>query len=557
MASRYNGKLISRLRAWHKWPSLIFTIFILLFAFSGIILNHRDLLSSVDVNRKVLPPVYRYNNWNLAAVRGAVPWGTDSILVYGNIGIWLTDTTFTSFTDFNNGFPEGIDNRKIAAISIDSVTGIHAATLFGLYRFTPKSNHWERIPLPVPEERIVKTLSKGDSLMVMTRSNLLVATVQQGLDRFSVFPVPASEDDDGKVGLFKTLWVIHSGEIYGMIGKLIVDAIGVIFIILCITGLIYFFVPFRLNRLKDEFRKVRLKRFNKTSLRWHNSVGSWAILILILTTITGMFLRPPLLIPIAYSRVEKIKYSELDNPNPWFDRFRDLLYDQTNHRWMVATSEGIYHADEDFTTSLKPFAVQPPVSVMGINVFRQLDSSSYLVGSFSGIFIWESETGKVWDYFTKLPYQMTGRGAPFGALSVAGYIQLAVGSRQLAVQPFETTMPVRHGTTAPLHHGTTAPLHHSTREVLFDFMGGAISLRGGKWFPPMPEEVTEKSPISLWNTALEIHTGRIFQPVLGDFYILVVPLVGLFALEISIIGFLAWWVARRRKNQLSLLSKSQ
>ena len=216
-----NGKLLQRLRAWHKWPSLIFTLFILLFAFSGIILNHRDLLSSVDVSRKVLPPVYRYNNWNLAAVRGAVPWGTDSILVYRNIGIWLTDTAFTSFTDFNNGFPEGIDNRKIAAISIDNVTGIHAATLFGLYRFGNESNRWDLVPLPVPEERIVKTLSKGDSLLVMTRSNLLLATVEQGLDHFEVIPVPASEDDDGKVGLFRTLWVIHSGEIYGIIGKLI------------------------------------------------------------------------------------------------------------------------------------------------------------------------------------------------------------------------------------------------------------------------------------------------------------------------------------------------
>ncbi|MFC2102785.1 hypothetical protein ACFLS7_07300, partial [Bacteroidota bacterium] len=243
----------------------------------------------------------------------------------------------------------------------------------------------------------------------------------------------------------------------------------------------------------------------------------------------------------------KIAYTELDSPNPWFDRFRYLLYDAGNQRWLVATSEGIYQADEQFSNSLKPFPMQPPVSVMGINVFRQHDSTSYLVGSFSGLFQWEPETGRVWDYFTKMPYRMTSRtGPPFGALSVAGYIQLAAGSRQLA----ENT---HHGTTAPRHHGNQDPViqsssHPGSREVLFDFMAGAISLKGGKWFPEMPEEVTEKSPISMWNTALEIHTGRIFQPLLGDFYILVVPLVGLFALEISIIGFLAWWVARRRKR---------
>jgi hypothetical protein len=73
----------------------------------------------------------------------------------------------------------------------------------------------------------------------------------------------------------------------------------------------------------------------------------------------------------------------------------------------------------------------------------------------------------------------------------------------------------------------------------------------------MPEEVKQASPISLWNTALEFHTGRIFQPVLGDFYILVVPVVGLFALEISMVGFLAWWIARRRKRKSESESKEQ
>jgi len=543
-----NGKLLQRLRKWHKWPSLVFTLFILLFAFSGIIMNHRDLLSTVDVNRNYLPEGYRYNNWNLAAVRGATQIGGESVLLYGNIGIWLTDTAFQSFSDFNNGFPDGIDNRKIAAICADSVTGLHAATLFGLYRFDSITRTWINVSLPVQEKRIVTVLSKGDSLLVMTRSNLLVSTADNGLDNFTVIPVPEGEDDDDKVGLFKTFWMIHSGEIYGMIGKLIVDAIGIVFIFLCITGLIYFFVPYKIRRLKNEIRKIRLKRFNRSTLKWHNSLGSWAILILIITTVTGMFLRPPLLIPIASSRVAKIKYSELDSPNPWFDRFRDLLYDQEKHHWMVATSEGIYYSDDDFSSNLRRYRIQPPVSVMGINVFEQIDPEKFLVGSFSGIYLWEPETGNIRDYFTKMVYAGTGStGPPFGNLSVAGYIRYPVS--------YPSPSPcLRLGRPSPPREGSnqhpgSSIQHPASREVLFDFMGGAISLSGGKWFPPMPEEIIASSPISLWNTALEIHTGRIFQPILGEFYILVVPVVGLFALEISIIGFLAWWVARRRQRR--------
>lgn len=508
-----NGKLLQRLRKWHKWPSLIFTLFILLFALSGIILNHRDLLSGLDVNRKLLPPGYRYHNWNLGAIRGTVPWQEDSVLVYGNIGIWAAGKDLDSLISLNHGFPDGIDNRKVSSVVVDSRVGIYAGTLFGLYGYDKATRKWKKLALPVDEERVVKVLTKGDSLLVMTRSHLLVSTSGKSMPAFSEIQVPAAVDDDGTISLFKTLWEIHSGAIYGLVGKLLVDAIALVFIILCITGVIYFFVPYRLKRLTDGIRRSRLKKFNRNNLRWHNILGSWSVLFLILTTLTGMFLRPPLLIPIANARVGKIPYTELADPNPWFDRFRDVLWDNDNQRWLLATSEGMYHTDPAFSGALVPFDNQPPVSIMGINVFQQMDSTNFLVGSFSGIFQWNPGSGKIIDHFTKMPYQGPTRGNPFGALSVSGYGRI------------------------------------HDREILFDYMGGAISLNKGFRFPRMPEEVIRQSPISLWNTALEIHTGRIFEPFLGSWYILVVPLVGLFALEIIIVGFFAWYLAKRKKQR--------
>jgi hypothetical protein len=505
--------MVKFFRKYHKWFSLVATLFIFLFAVSGIILNHRELLSGVDLNRKLLPPVYRYNNWNLAAVKGSVKAGGDSILFFGNIGVWLTDSTFKSYHDLNTGFPKGIDNRKINSLSWSPRSGLYAGTLFGLYHLQGPA--WEKVVLPVEGARVVKVLQQDDSLLVMTRSNLFLSTGASNYLDFREIRVPKGEDSDGKAGLFKTLWVIHSGEIYGLAGKLIVDAVGMVFILLCITGLIYFFVPYRLKKLEDGLRRSKLKRFNRFSLKWHNLIGSWAILILVLNTTTGIFLRPPLLIPIASSRVSKLKYTELDNPNPWFDRFRDLLYDGELKRYLVASSEGIYYSDDRFGSELKIFPVQPPVSVMGINVFEKTGSGHYLVGSFSGIFEWEPATGHTVDRITRTEYIETGRsGPPFGNVTVAGYIKC-----------------------------------NDSSCVIFDYAHGAFALEGKNPVPSVPSSILEASPISLWNTSLEIHTGRIFEPFLGPFYILVVPLVGLATLFILISGFFAWWLSKRaRKN---------
>jgi hypothetical protein len=120
-------------RKLHKWPGIIIAFFAILFAVSGIIMNHRQIFSSVDISRNILPPNYRYNNWNMAAVRGSIPYMNDSVLIYGNIGIWKTSSDPEHFNDFNQGFPKGIDNRKIySVVQKDNI--LYAGTHFGLYR---------------------------------------------------------------------------------------------------------------------------------------------------------------------------------------------------------------------------------------------------------------------------------------------------------------------------------------------------------------------------------------------------------------------------------------
>ena len=263
--------MIKFFRKYHKWLGVIFGLIILTYVFSGIVLNHRETLSFIDVNRKLLPKEYRYQNWNNAAVKSTLKISPDSILVYGNIGIWLTDSSYSDFTNFSVGIPKGIDNRKIFQMIKTTGNTLVAGTFSGLYTFNYKEHKWSLVPLPVREKSIVDIIQKQDTIFILTRSLLLKST---DLKSFIVAQLPPPENYDNKAGLFKTLWVIHSGEIYGTAGKIIVDFAGLIFAFLTITGFIVFVnrIVLKKNKKPEEV-KVKLKNSNRWNIKWHNKFG--------------------------------------------------------------------------------------------------------------------------------------------------------------------------------------------------------------------------------------------------------------------------------------------
>ncbi|MCF8366405.1 MAG: PepSY domain-containing protein, partial [Bacteroidales bacterium] len=335
-----NSESYKKLRKYHKWFSIVLSLFILVFAFSGMVLNHRELLSSLDVNRNLLPEDYRYSNWNLAAVRGSIHLQDETSLVYGNIGVWITKDDFRTFEDFNQGFPDGIDNRKISKIIRTPENRLFAGTFFGLFFWDKESNYWRKLDLPGNESRIVDLLINGDELWILTRSFLLKADYTKSHFRAAIHTLPPPENYKNKEGLFKTLWVIHSGEIYGLPGKIFVDLMALVFIFLTVTGLMLWLFPGLIKRMKRKGKQVKgWSSSMRFSLKWHNKLGYYLVPFLMLTTITGMFLRPPLLIPIANVKVGKIPFTELDSPNPWFDKLRAVLIDPETGWIVLNTSE--------------------------------------------------------------------------------------------------------------------------------------------------------------------------------------------------------------------------
>ncbi len=495
----------------HRWLGVIAAIFILLFALSGIVLNHRTFFSGIDINRKYLPKTYHYHNWNLSAVKSAISIGTDSLLIYGNIGIWLTDSTLSDFQPFYQGMRRGTDNRRAEAMLQTPGGNILAGTMSGLYVL--REDNWKLIPLPVKEKRVTGLAGGDGGVKVLTRSHLLQLDETETGFQVNEIPLPYPTDFKSETSLFRALWVIHSGKILGTPGKLFVDILGLVMIFLSVTGIIWFVAPDLMKKLKNRVQaRKRVARVNRFSLKWHNKLGIWLLGFLIILTVTGMFLRPPLLIPIVTKTFPALKYTILDHPNPWYDKLRDIQYDRLTGAYILSTSDGFYVAEPTFSDSLWRIPHQPLISVMGINVFEQPADGVFITGSFSGIHRWVPAAMHVHDFITGQPVTPArGMANPFGNIPVAGYIKLDNGN-----------------------------------EFIFDYNAGIFSLNRHAQIPQMPHEIKQKARMPLWNLALEIHTGRFYSFIFGDYYILFIPLAGLVILIILVSGGFLWWKHYRR-----------
>ena len=467
----------------------------LMFCLSGIVLNHRELVADINIDRSFLPADYRYNKWNMGLLRGSIKY-KDKVLIYGNSGIWKTDSTGHYFSDFNKGLPAGADFRNIKAMVQTPDGSLFAAGQFGLYRNDGKG--WESTSLKLSKhERISDLVLKEDTMVVVGRSYLYTSV--SPYNEFSRLELKAPEGYDGKVSLFRTVWLMHSGEMFGTVGKLIMDAVAVILIVLCLTGITYWLLPKYIKRIRMSGKTATGSiQLMKSSLNWHDKLGRYTFIILMFVAFTGWCLRPPVLIALVSFRTPAIPYTVADSDNAWNDRLRMLRYDAEYGDWLLSSSEGIFSLATLRSVPVK-LENTPPVSVMGLNVWQKDSCGNWLTGSFSGMYVWDRSRQFSTDYFTGEKAEDVA-GPPFGKFAVSGYCD-NIGEKPFVVE---------------YHNGTSAI--------------------------PMPEDFS-CLPMSLWNFAQEIHTGRIYT-VLGQGTLVYIFFAGMAAMWCIYTGF----VIRRKKR---------
>lgn len=540
-------------KKYHRWLGLVLSVFMLVFCVSGIILNHREVFSGCEVSRKWLPASYHIKNFNNGVVKGTVvkrsaahslsSENCDSVLAYGCAGVFLTDSRLSTWQDFNAGLPESIDERNVRHVVKAKDGSLWCAALRDVYRYDENSHRWKKVELPGNEERIMDVALAKDSMTVvaLTRSRVftIVPFVQYGeivkigkssseTYRVESKIIPAPKKCEPKTTLFKLVWHLHSGEFFGLPGKLVVDAIALVLIVLSITGILLFILPYGIRRAKKLAAKARMKRLGKQfawNMKWHNKIGYVTIVLTLWIAITGMCLRPPLMVPLVLS---KLPQAVGEDGNVWQDKFRAIRWDAVQGDWLVSTSEGFLRVDEDFSQAPKmlPDDECPKLSPMGVTVWESDGKGGWIVGSFRGIYRWNPvnhSLNQILDYFTGKPSEETSM-IPISDNLVCGYSEDFLGGK---------------------------PLVFDFAKGVEDAKGQAVALcnddpKTSRNEESMSDLICETAPMSLWNVALELHVGRCYSPFLGPLSDLFVFLSGLLITLVFLSGYI---ISHRRRKK--------
>lgn len=236
--------------------------------------------------------------------------------------------------------------------------------------------------------------------------------------------------------------------------------------------------------------------------RWHNRFGAWTVILTLFLTFSGTCLRPPFMIPLAMVKTSPV----ISHDNLLHDKLRAIRWDKTEGNWLLSTSDGFMRVDRLLKERPTMIEVAPSISPMGINTFVQQTDSTWLVGSFSGIYLWNPTTKEILDY-------TTGKPAAKGRMMVSSDL----------VSGFSNDF-VKKG-------------------IIFDYAKGATTDMG-----KMPETMAN-APMALWNVALELHVGRCYSPFLGPLSSMFVFLWGTLTTLIVLSGYIVYRRGQKKRNK--------
>jgi hypothetical protein len=494
----------------HKYVGLALLLVFLFMGGTGILINHPSLLSPWSVPASWLGESYQYVNWNRFSFRDSVLADDGGMYIAGKMGVWYSPGKDLAFKEMNRGLPNSFylrDINTLLAVEFKGENRMFAGGRSGLFYLDQNADSW--LPVKgVADVEIVDLLLTEGQIMAFGPHGCYVAAVSEEAPVFAQSAVQIESKGQWVPG-YRILFELHSGKLFGLPGRLLVDAVALLLIFLCFSALYIWFVPWRKRRFKSPRKK---NRWLSTLYSYHLSIGIWITLPLFLIAGSGAFIRPPL---ILFSSIIPIPLATLAGKTP--EILRAAMSDDGD--LVLATRDGWYKGSLTFIPPLQ--AVTPPVPVfgMGTTVLESLSDNQLLVGSFSGLYKWNVGDGTGVD--------LDGNIAPTKAGLMPGKVMAAAAI-------------VRDGV----------------------FTGYADYKRGLRKLDntpilnrPFPVEQLENRT-SLYHFLFELHNGRFLRDTIGVWYILYVPLVGMALMLVVVTGTFDWlkrkkilFVTRKKESQ--------
>ncbi len=487
---------------------------------SGILMNHPEIISNISLPQWLVPSQYHLSNWNRSSLIKMIYSNKNDqrAFVCGKQGIWETKDNGITFQSYMKGYPESpfyFKTNDIYLHETDSIDLLFAGSNIGLFVSNINEGLWKKIDLGDEDEAIKRILKIRNNLVVFSESNIYQTKISNPLFGYKKV-TPEIDELKSEVSLIDLFFHLHDGRIWGLPGKLLFDLVGIIIFFLSISAFYIWYYPkmmtFRTNKKLP--LKQNAKRVHKFLFKYHLKLGIWTAVITIIIAGTGFFMRPPLLIAIAKGSIDAEYYPGFLSDNPLHEKIQNALYDSVENEIIIATSDGIYSGPAGFEQPFRKDSLNTPIFVMGATVLDNYDLDGYLIGSFSGLFYLDKNTGKSVNKLTGKVEEKVSNIRPAEKM-ITGYFKTPNGEEFITA-----------------HSQGLLPLNKAEINNRFK----------------MPLELTANFAMPLWNYLFEIHNGRFFKGLVGGFYILIVPLGALFFLVITITGIYDWFYIRPPKG---------
>lgn len=263
-------KLLSA-RFWHKWSGIVAAVWLLVLGFTGFMIDHREWhwLWHSTVSESWIPErVVKNARSSVVRVMRVNPQKPDQQLAGGERGFWRSTDNGANWT--TPSFEGLSPPPTILALENDPASVSNSATPWtiwlgsddGLWRSTDDGQHFSRIAFA--GERITSLNSSGNAgemLGIIDRTQpfrLTTAGTATPTHTPTLIPLQALETPPPHVTLGRYLHDVHVGR--GItshdVSLLLNDFGGLAWLVLAITGLLYWLLPKAWNRRKQAGKPV-------------------------------------------------------------------------------------------------------------------------------------------------------------------------------------------------------------------------------------------------------------------------------------------------------------